>query len=143
MNPTERLPDLLEDLSLLLLTSGDSDGARRLFEGLSELAGDEPATWMIGGLVSFAEGRYGEAERLYRQVLSVRTDHTGARCFLAESLIAQRRLGEAQAILEGLAADSPEDSPEGSFARALAEGIANGLFSRGGSAPRARSFELR
>lgn len=146
---TAGLPELLEDLCLLLLTSGDVDGAQRLYEGLTEVGGQRPGTWMVGGFVAFAQGQFNEAEACYRQVLAVRPQDLGARCFLAEALIAQQRLTDAGAVLDSIES-TLESTPraaarpaELAFAAALREGLASGLFRRATPLPRQRRAELR
>jgi tetratricopeptide (TPR) repeat protein len=145
LNTPTGLPELLEDLCLLLLTSGDVDGAERLYEGLAEVGGQRPGTWMVGGFVAFARSQFSEAEACYRQVLAVRPHDLGARCFLAEALIAQQRLTDAGAVL-----DSVESAPQAAlrptelaFAAALREGLTSGLFRRSTELPRQRRIELR
>jgi Flp pilus assembly protein TadD len=144
-NTPASLPELLEDLCLLLLTSGDVDGAQRLLEGLTEVGGQRPGTWMVGGFVAFAQGQFNEAEACYRQVLAVRPQDLGARCFLAEALIAQQRLADAGAVLDSVesAPQAPSRPAEVAFAAALREGLTSGLFRRSAELPRQRRVELR
>ena len=137
-----QMPELLEDLCLLLLQSSDTESAHRLWEGLVEVGGSRPGTWMIGGLIAFAEGRYADAEGAYRQVLALRPQNVGAHCFLAESLIAQRRLADADAVLARLGGPSSTGDPELAFAQALREGLSSGLF-RQAAATAPRRFALR
>jgi hypothetical protein len=75
------------------------------------------------------DGSFEKAEASYRSILEDDSDHVGARTFLAESLIGQKRWREAEEILEWVVASGKED-PAVTYATELKGALERGLFQR-------------
>lgn len=123
------LPGVLAELCLALAEEGRHTAAERIFEGLAELCPGQPATTLLEGMLACASQRYRHAERCYWKVLTAQPGHLEARAFLAESLILQRRTGEARRVLAGLARVRG-DHPALAFAASLKKGFEVGLYGR-------------
>ncbi len=90
---------------------------------------ERSTTTLIEGLRAFAKGRYRAAERCYWKVLGAVPGHLEARAFLAETLILQRRISEAQRVLYGLQ-KVRGGHPALAFADSLRRGFEVGLYQR-------------
>lgn len=96
----QEVPRLLLETGYWCIRQGMIPEARSLLKGAQVLAPGSPAPSMFLGMAHFAAGEYVEAERTYREVLGRHEDDDLTRAFLGESLIAQRRWGEAQRVLK-------------------------------------------
>lgn len=121
----DETPALLAELTFFLLQTGELEQAARVLGALSALRGEHPTTHLLGGLLAFAAGRYGDAEGRYRRLLEDHPGHDLGRAFLAESLLAQRRWREAEELLSNVRRERRDP-----HAVRLAEGLAEGLRSR-------------
>jgi Flp pilus assembly protein TadD len=110
-----------------LLQSGAFDKAETVVQGLAELRPAEPAAHLLAGMLAFARERFPDAEKSYRRILAIDPFNDLGRAFLAESLIAQRRWREAEALL-GQVELSARDPQAARFAADLTLGLRQGIF---------------
>ena len=125
----DTLPRLLLEMGYFALKRGSLSDAHALLRGAQALRPSDPTPAMFRGMAQFAAGEYLEAERSYRQVLETHQDDDLTRTFLAESLIAQRRWTDAQALLAAVIKDARHKAAVG-FARELLDGLARGFLQR-------------
>jgi Flp pilus assembly protein TadD len=125
----ESLPRLLLEMGYYALKRGSLSDAHVLLKGAQALRPGDPTPAMFRGMAHFAAGEYSEAERSYRQILERHADDDLTRTFLAESLIAQKRWSDAQALLAAVIRDD-RHKPAVSFARELLNGLARGILQR-------------
>jgi Flp pilus assembly protein TadD len=125
------IPRLLLELGYWSLRQGRFDEARVLLRGAETLRPADPAPAMFLGMTLFAEGHHTDAERSYRALLERHPDDDLTRCFLAEALLAQKRWGEASALLQVVGAANRNPAAV-TFARTLGEQIERGLFQNAG-----------
>lgn len=122
--PTETV-QLLAELSLFLTKIGMLSEAAMLGRGIAELRPAAAQGPLLQGYAAFAAGQASEAEKHYRTALARSPDDATVRSFLAESLVAQRRLREAEDLL-GKASGSADAG--GRMARELLDGVRQELF---------------
>ena len=125
----ESLPRLLLEMGYFALKRGSLSDAQALLRGAQALRPGDPTPAMFRGMAQFAAGEYAEAERSYRQILEKHQDDDLTRTFLAESLIAQKRWNDAQALLAAVIKDARHKAAVG-FARELLNGLAHGFLQR-------------
>lgn len=89
--------------------AGNYRSAIRLFEKAVEASSDKAPSQTNLAMAHIAMGGYRRAEQLLRQVLASGAECCFARRALAQSLLKQRRYGEAAAILEPYADDPAAD----------------------------------
>lgn len=123
----EHVPDLLAELTLLLVNDGRHREADSVLTAFTELRPHDPRGGLLAGLSDFSEACYGDAEGHYLRLLSAHPDCDLGRAFLAECLIAQRRWREAQAALD-MVLDADRDVEAVRLANSLAAGLSSGLF---------------
>lgn len=124
------LPQLLAELTLFATHAGAIERGRELWKGLSALHPTHAATRLLDGMLHTLAGSFEKAEASYRQILGDDPEHVGARTFLAESLIGQKRWREAEAVLGEVVAEGNEDDPAVTYAAELKGALDKGLFQR-------------
>lgn len=127
----EQLPRICLEMGYLSMKMGSMPQAQTFLEAAQALRPEDPTPPMFMGMWHFAQGRYSDAERSYRQVLEQHETHDLTRAFLAEALIAQRRWAEAESILSSIVKES-HDAAAIAFANELLSGLKLGVFSRAG-----------
>lgn len=123
------LPQLLAELTLFATHAGATERGREFWAGLSALNPDHAATRLLDGMLHTLSGSFEQAEASYRKILEDDAQHVGARTFLAESLIGQKRWREAEDILSGVVESGVED-PAVTYASELKGALTKGLFQR-------------
>jgi tetratricopeptide (TPR) repeat protein len=128
-------PRLHHELGRLHLLLEDTDAAGADFARAIALAPNRGAASTLAddllelGRLLHRKGQYSAAVRAYEGVLQVRPARTIARCFLAESLIAQRRYPEAGEALDRYLETTPllaSGGPGGGVSRQLPAGMDTG-----------------
>lgn len=127
------LPQLLAELTLFATHAGAIERGREFWTGLAALNPDHAATRLLDGMLYTLAGSFEKAEASYRSILNDDADHVGARTFLAESLIGQKRWREAEEVLDGVTESGIED-PAVTYASELKGALEKGLFQRAASA---------
>lgn len=127
------LPQLLAELTLFATHAGATERGREFWSGLAALNPDHAATRLLDGMLHTLAGSFEKAEASYRKILEGDSDHVGARTFLAESLIGQKRWREAEEILADVVESGRED-PAVTYAGELKGALEKGLFQRAATA---------
>lgn len=125
------LARLLLELGYLCLQKGRLAESEVLLRGCRELRPRETAPGLVLGMLRFAQGVYGEAERQYREVLASHPDDDLTRAFLGEAQLAQRRWAEARETLEPVVRGGRHPAAT-AFAAQLLGQLDRGLFQRSG-----------
>lgn len=87
-------------LGKLTLDAGDPDGAVEHLDRTLELRPDHPTAWLEKGNARAAQGRFSEAEALFRETLRHAPTYATAHRNLALALRRQGRLAEAERALQ-------------------------------------------
>jgi Flp pilus assembly protein TadD len=124
----EQTPRLLLELGYWCVQQGQPADAETLLRGAQALRPGNPTAAMFLGMTQFAAGRPAEAERAYRKILDEQDDDL-TRAFLAESLLAQKRWGEARALLEEVVAADRHPAAV-RFSKELLGALKSGIFQR-------------
>lgn len=127
------LPQLLAELTLFATHAGATERGREFWSGLAALNPDHAATRLLDGMLHTLTGNFEEAEASYRRILEDDSEHIGARTFLAESLVGQKRWREAEEILAEVVGSGTED-PAVTYAAELKGALDKGLFQRAAAA---------
>lgn len=103
--------EALENLSILMVRSGQFDGAKRYIEPLLSLSANDPAGLLASGAIAIAERRFADAAKLSDGIIAALPDRADGYVLKARALDALGRSHEATAMLErrALAADDPKD----------------------------------
>jgi uncharacterized protein HemY len=124
----EETARLLLELGYWCVQQGQLGDAEQLLEGARALRPGSPTAAMFLGMARFAGGRPADAERAYREILEKEDDDL-TRAFLGESLLAQKRWGEARSVLEQVKAANRNPAAV-RFAGELLDGLEKGIFQR-------------
>lgn len=127
------LPQLLAEFTLFATHAGATERGREFWSGLAALNPDHAATRLLDGMLHTLTGNFEEAEASYRRILEDDSEHIGARTFLAESLVGQKRWREAEEILAEVVGSGTED-PAVTYAAELKGALDKGLFQRAAAA---------
>ena len=97
------------DLVRLALRADDPSAGERVLTDALHIAPDHPILLGLSGDLAFREGAYADAIRRYRRQLETTPDSLATRLALAQALIAAGDYPEADALLDGLLAERPDN----------------------------------
>jgi predicted Zn-dependent protease len=123
----DTVPRLMAELADRMTSQREFERSRVLLEGLLELRPESPYPLILMGNLEFARGDFRAAERNYRQGLGKDPSNELAKTFLAQSLLPQRRLREAEPLLSEVAESGTEPTAV-AFAQSLAEAVRQGVL---------------
>lgn len=117
---------ILMEGGYIYLGMGRLKEAREVFEGVAVMAPRNEIPWVAMGTVHFAQMRYDQAVRSYRQAIRLKPESPFARAYLGEALFFKGREGEAVRELEKAVTLDPSGTA-GEFARSLLDAIKKGF----------------